>query len=178
MRILSEFVRGLATRNFAFCALVLAGLVGLALPAAGAPPRAALFAPGKSLDGVEIGMTKAQVLAVWGKRHGVCRDCRRTTWYFNYRPFHPQGTGVVFEGGRVVHAFTVWRPEGWRTPDGLELAAPAADISRTYGPLDRRQCSFYYALLDKGRRAQTVYYVFRNEVWGFGLTVPDASPCL
>jgi hypothetical protein len=27
-------------------------------------------------------------------------------------------------------------------------------------------------------RAQTVYYVFNDEVWGFGLTVPEASPCV
>ena len=35
---------------------------------------------------------------------------RRQTWYFNDEPFMPQGTGVVFEKGRVVQAFTVWQP--------------------------------------------------------------------
>jgi hypothetical protein len=155
----------------------------LAAPAAGAPPRPGNFAPETHLGGVEIGMTKAQVTRLWGKRHGVCRECRRTTWYFNYRPFEPQGVAVVFERNRVAYVFTVWRPNGWRTARGLTLGAPASEISKTYGPLDRRECGRgmprpYYALVRPGLRAQTVFYVFRDRLWGFGLTVPDASPCL
>jgi hypothetical protein len=143
-----------------------------------APPRQAEFSPGRSLAGVRLGMTKSEVLDAWGKRHGVCRACSRETWYFNYRPFTPEGTGVVFQRGRVVHAFTVWQPSGWRTTEGVELGAPSSEASRVYGALDRRQCTFYYALLEPGRRAQSVFYVFEGEIWGFGLTEPDASPCL
>ena len=36
---------------------------------------------------------QGEVLETWGQRHGVCRDCRRTTWYFNAKPFQPQGAG-------------------------------------------------------------------------------------
>lgn len=161
---------------------VLAALV-LAASATAAPPRPGHFAPGTHLGGVKIGMTKADVTTQWGSRHGVCRECARTTWYFNYRPFEPQGVGVVFERDRVAHVFTVWRPNGWRTARGLTLGAPASEISKTYGPLDRRECgrgmpSPYYALVRPGLRAQTAFYVFRDRLWGFGLTVPDASPCL
>jgi hypothetical protein len=141
-------------------------------------PERSLFVPGESLGGVRIGMTKAAVAEAWGARHGVCRSCPHETWYFNYEPFLPEGVGVVFERGRVTYAFTVWQPDGWRTPEGLRIGEPAADIARTYGPLDRRRCVRYDALVEPGLRAQTVYYVFENEVWGFGLTVPDASPCL
>jgi hypothetical protein len=141
-------------------------------------PERGLFVPGESLGGVRIGMTKAAVAEAWGARHGVCRSCPHETWYFNYEPFLPEGVGVVFERGRVTYAFTVWQPDGWRTSEGLRLGEPAADIARTYGPLDRRRCVRYDALVEPGLRAQTVYYVFENEVWGFGLTVPDASPCL
>jgi hypothetical protein len=141
-------------------------------------PERGLFVPGESLGGVRIGMTKAAVAAAWGARHGVCRSCPHETWYFNYEPFLPEGVGVVFERGRVTYAFTVWQPDGWRTPEGLRLGEPAADIARTYGPLDRRRCVRYDALVEPGLRAQTVYYVFENEVWGFGLTVPEGSPCL
>jgi hypothetical protein len=137
----------------------------------------ARFLPGESLDGIGIGMTRAEVTAEWDARHGVCRDCDRQTWYFNERPFEPQGTAAVFERGRVVHVFTVWRPDGFETPDGLELGAAAAEIARAAGPLDRRECDGYYALLDEGSDATTVYYVYRSRLWGFGLTVPDASPC-
>ena len=68
-------------------------------------------------------MTRGRRAATWGKRHGVCQDCADPTWYFNDKPFEPQGTGVVFDDGRVAHAFTVWRPSGWTTPEGLLLGA-------------------------------------------------------
>jgi hypothetical protein len=157
--------------------ILLAALV-LALPAAAAPPDDAKFIPGESLGGVKIGMTAAQVRAAWGDRHGVCRSCARTTWYFNYAPFTPEGAGVVFRKGHVVHVFTVWRPSGWKTPEGLILGDPASDVSRLYGSLDRRACTGYYALLKPGKRVDNVFYVFRDKVWGFGLTQSDASPCL
>jgi hypothetical protein len=155
-------------------------MVALALTGSDAvtAPERGLFVPGESLGGVRIGMTKAEVADAWGERHGVCRSCPHTTWYFNYKPFLPEGVGVVFERGGVTHVFTVWQPEGWRTPEGLSVGEPAADIARTYGPLDRRRCIRYDALVQTGIKAQSVYYVFENEVWGFGLTVPDASPCL
>jgi hypothetical protein len=159
-------------------ALALAAALVLALPASGAAPRNREFAPGKNLGGVRLGMTKGAVLAAWGKEHGVCRKCPRETWYFNYRPFHPEGVGVVFDRGRVVHVFTIWRPAGWRTLEGVFLGAPASDVSRVYGSLDQRHCTFYDALLQPGERSQSVFYVFRDRVWGFGLTEPDASPCL
>jgi hypothetical protein len=158
-------------------ALAVAGALALAATGTSAP-KSRLFRPGVDLAGVKLGMSKDDVLAAWGKRHGVCRSCPRSTWYFNYRPFTPEGAGVVFERGRVVHAFTVWRPPGWRTPQGLLLGAPASDVARLYGSLDRRQCTFYYALLKPGAATQTVFYVFGDRVWGFGLTRANASPCL
>jgi hypothetical protein len=158
--------------------LALGFVLVAAVSASAAPPRSAEFIPGRSLAGVRLGMTKKDVLDAWGKRHGVCRNCPRETWYFNYRPFTPQGAGVVFARGRVVHVFTVWRPPGWRTPEGLVLGDPASEVSRVYGSLDRRQCTFYYALLKPGKTVQSAFYVFRDRVWGFGLTGPNASPCL
>jgi hypothetical protein len=143
-----------------------------------APPRQAEFVPGGSLAGVRLGMTPAQVLQAWGKRHGVCRTCVDRTWYFNYRPFTPEGAGVVFRRGRVAHVFTVWRPAGWKTPEGLALGAPASDVSRMYGSLDRRPCTSYHALLKPGKRVESVFYVFRDKLWGFGLILKNASPCL
>jgi hypothetical protein len=156
---------------------VVAALV-LVLPAAATPPDSARFEPGKSLAGIQLGMTGSQVLDAWGKRYGVCRSCPDKTWYFNYTPFRPQGAGVVFREGRVAHVFTVWRPPGWRTPEGLALGAPASDVSRIYGSLDRRSCTGYYALFKPEKRSVSVFYVFRDKVWGFGLTLPNASPCL
>jgi hypothetical protein len=157
---------------------VAAAVVLAVTGSAGGAPQRGLFVPGESLGGVRIGRTKADVQRVWGATFGRCRDCPRTIWYFNYQPFAPEGVGVAFEGGRVTHVFTLWQPDGWRTPAGLRLDEPAAEIARTYGPLDRRECNRYYALVESRGGAQSAYYVFENEVWGFGLTVPDASPCL
>jgi hypothetical protein len=160
--------------------LTIAGLVALAaaLPATGGAPAGKVFAPGKSVGGVELGMTGAQVEAAWGKRHGVCRDCSDPTWYFNEQPFQPQGTGAVFDRGRVVHAFTVWRPEGWSTPEGLALGAPAGEIGATYGELDERGCAGYSALVREDGAALSVFYAYEDEVWAFGLVTPGRSPCL
>ncbi|HSE81835.1 MAG TPA: hypothetical protein VLA87_09175 [Gaiellaceae bacterium] len=155
-----------------------AGALVLALPAAAEPPAGGSFTPGGTLAGVELGLTRAEVLEAWGDRHGVCRECEEPTWYFNERPFRPEGTGVVFEQGRVVHAFTVWQPEGWTTPEGLELGAPAGDIGATYGELAEIDCGDYLALVDNALGATSAYYVHEDEVWGFGLLARGRSPCV
>jgi len=123
-------------------------------------------------------MTRAQVLDTWGERHGECRDCRQTTWYFNENPFQPEGAGVVFRGGRVVHVFTVWKPEGWSTPEGLMLGQQAGEIGATYGELAEEDCIDYSALVREDATATSAFYVYDEQVWGFGLMAPGRSPCL
>jgi len=159
-------------------ALIAAVCVALAVPASAAPPKAGLFVPGETLGGVRLGMTQQEVLKAWGSQHGVCKDCGEPTWYFNDKPFLPQGTGVIFDKDRVAQAFTVWRPSGWKTPEGLLLAADSSDVARIYGSLDKRECSRYEALLLPGKKVTSVFYVFRDKVWGFGLMKPGDSPCL
>jgi len=154
-----------------------AGLL-LAVPAAAEPPTSGAFRPGESLAGMRLGLAPDEVLATWGERHGVCTACPERTWYFNERPFQPQGAGVVFAEGRVVHAFTVWQPEGWSTPEGLELGAPAGEIGETYGELAQEDCGDYLALVREGPSATSAFYVHEDEVWGFGLYEPGRSPCL
>lgn len=159
-------------------ALLAAAALALAWPARAEPPSGGLFRPGKSLAGVRIGMTATGVEGAWGARHGVCRSCRETTWYFNERPFRPEGTGVVLGGGRVVHAFTLWKPDGWTTPEGIELGDEGGAIGETYGLLAERSCAGYTALVLEEGAAWSVFYVYRDELWGFGLTKPGRSPCL
>ena len=84
---------------------------------------------------------------------------------------------MIFDKGRVVQAFTVWRPNGWKTPNIL-LAADASDVARIYGSLDKRECVRYEALLLPGEKVTSGFYVFRDKVWGFGLMKPGDSPCL
>jgi hypothetical protein len=158
--------------------ITLVSLLALTVPAGAEPETGGRFTPGESLAAVELGMTRQEVLATWGARHGVCRACAEPTWYFNERPFQPEGTGVVFERGRVTHAFTVWQPPGWATPEGLELGAPGGEIGATYGELTERACRGYSALLLEDEGAVSVFYVYEDEVWGFGLVRPGRSPCL
>ena len=123
-------------------------------------------------------MTKREVLRAWGSRRGVCRSCPRTTWYFNYRPFEPEGAGVVFQRGRVAQVFTLWQPDGWRTADGLELGADEGELGKGLVILEERRCSGYTALVGAGESALSVFYVYEERLWGFGLIRPDGDPCL
>jgi hypothetical protein len=162
--------------------LLLATLVAaaLALPAAsaGSLPPHGVFVPGKNLAGVRLGDTRREVLRVWGRRHGVCRDCRLVTWYFNLKPFEPQGAAVVFRRSRVVRAYTVWRPRGWRTSEGLELGATSGALAKAYPDLASRSCERYTAFLRRGDvRTRSIFYVYRGRLWGFGLMRPRLSPC-
>ena len=166
-----------AARTLALAAALGAALL-VVLPASAEPPTGGTFWPGQSLAGVELGMTPEQVEAAWGARHGVCAECDDLTWYVNERPFQPQGAGVVFERGCVVRAFTVWQPEGWSTPEGLELGASAGDIGATYGELAEIGCGDYDALVDNAPHATSVFYVHDDEVWGFGLVRRGRSPCV
>jgi hypothetical protein len=147
-------------------------------PAAAAPPHEGLFVPGRSLGGVALGMSKAEVKRAWGTRFGRCRDCSSETWYFTYRRFEPQGAGVVFRRGRVTRVFTLWQPAGWRTAAGVRLGVDESAVTNAYGTLARRHCIRYSALVLRGRRAESAFYVFSGELWGFGLTRPGTSPCL
>ena len=153
----------------------------LALPAAsaGSLPTRGVFVPGKSLGSVRLGDTRSDVLQVWGRRHGVCRDCRLVTWYFNLKPFEPQGAAVVFRRGRVVRVYTVWRPRGWRTNEGLELGATTQALVKAYSGLASRSCDRYTAFTRRGDvRTTSVFYVYRGRLWAFGLLRPRLSPCL
>ena len=150
---------------------VLAATVLAALPIHGA------FLPGKSLGGVRLGATPAQVQQVWGRRHGACTNCAHPTWYFNYGRYEPQGAGVEFRNNRAVAVFTLWQPTGWRVPNGLRTGAPAAEIQRRYGALVRVSCGTYDAYVATERNTTTAYYVFNERVWGFGLNRPYVSAC-
>jgi hypothetical protein len=160
--------RGLAT----------AALIALAaVPASAAPPGVGVLVPGRSLGGLELGATKAEVERRWGRAYGVCRGCARETWYFNYYAFQPRGVGVEWRNGRVVALFTIYQPLGWRTPTGLELNDPASRITGSYGPLKTIGCNGYSVLVLNGRRATTAFYVLGDRLWAFGLSRPGIPLC-
>jgi hypothetical protein len=165
-------VRALAPLPVLLAALALA-------PAAWAPPPTeGTLVPGVSLGGVELGMTRAEVRAAWGDRFGVCRNCRRPTWYFTLVPFEPQGAGVAFRRRQVVHVFTVWSPPGWQATDGLALGADEVDVGAGLVLVDDRACRGYTAKRASTGSTETVFYIHEEKLWGFGLVRPGANPCL
>jgi hypothetical protein len=153
-------------------------LVALALAAlVAAAPTQGVLVPSRSFDGLRLGASTAAIEARWGERHGICRDCRRPTWYFNSRPYRPQGVGVELRNGRAVAFFTLWRPQGWRTNRNLRLGDPVARVTEIYGPLPRLECGTYYALTLEAARTRTAFYVVDDKLWGFGLMRPVVPAC-
>ena len=82
----------------------------------------------------------------------------------------------MFARGRAVHLFTVWKPFGWHTPDGLELGAPEADVTADLVASEERTCDGYTAIVAPGEASVSAFYVFRDELWGFGLLQARAQP--
>jgi hypothetical protein len=162
--------------RLAAVAAATAAVLALATGAAASPPRAGIVVPGTSLGGIRLGTTTAAVARRWGRRFGICRGCRETTWYFNYAAFQPVGAGVSFRDGRVDALFTLWSPPGWRTTKGLVVGDDVTRITVLYGALDRRDCADYYTLVLPGRGAVTEFYVVDERLWGFGLSRAP-SPC-
>jgi hypothetical protein len=144
---------------------LLAAAVVAALPVHG------VLVPGRSLGGVHLGDTRAEVRARLGARFGVCASCRAPTWYFTYGRFTQPGLGVEFGQGRVRAVFTLWQPPGWRSSAGPQLGDPAPT------GLPGKGCGDYAAFLQRGRDAVTEYYVVDGKLWGFGLSRPGVPLC-
>ena len=162
-------------------AVVVAALALAAPGVAAAPglPREGVFVPGRSLAGVSVGLTRAEVSEAWGSRHGVCRGCRHATWYVILKPFQPLGAGVEFRHERVWRAFTLGRPRGWRTDSGLVLGARSDEILAAYPNLHTIACPGYTALVPTGEpRVVSAFYVFRGRLWAFGLLRRGVPLCL
>jgi hypothetical protein len=140
-------------------------------------PAAAAFVPGRSLAGVRLGDSEAHVRARFGSDYGVCRGCATTTWYFTYKPFTRSGLAVELTNGRVSAVWTLWKPEGWRGPKGLQLGAVEEQVNALAGPLVPLVCSGYDALTRDATRARTAYYVVDGKLWGFGILQRNANPC-
>jgi hypothetical protein len=136
-----------------------------------------VLVPGRSLGGIELGATKAEVEQRWGRAYGVCRSCKPLTWYFNYYAFQPRGAGVELRGGRVAAVFTLYQPLGWRTSRSVALGDPVARITSVYGALLRRECVGYYALTLRHGGTTTAFYVLGDKLWGFGLSASGVQIC-
>jgi hypothetical protein len=148
----------------------------LAVALALALPQNGVLVPGRSLGAVRLGMTQPQVEKAWGTHYGRCRNCTRTTWYFNYEKFHAQGAAVRFRRKRVDAVWTLWKPEGWHV-GGLALGAPAPAVTGRFGALVTIPCGSYEARVLTRGAVTTAFYVYGGKLWGFGLSRTRGSPC-
>ena len=148
----------------------------LAVALALALPQHGVLVPGRSLGGIELGMTQAAVTQAWGSNYGRCRDCARTTWYFNYEKFHAEGGAVRFRNGRVDAVWTLWKPSGWHV-GRLVLGAPSAAITDRWGALVSVPCGSSEARVLTHGTVTPVFYVYGGKLWGFGLNRSRGSPC-
>jgi len=164
-------------RRAALAAVAAAAAVAATAPATAGPPPAGVLVPGRSLGGLELGATKAEVERRWGRAYGVCPRCVRETWYFNLFAFQPRGAAIEFRGGRVSAIFTVYQPLGWRARGGPALGDPIAEVTAEYGALRRLECGGYYALLLPQNRSLTVFYALGERLWAFALQASGVPVC-
>ena len=162
-------------RRTLFVTLVAAAT--LAVPAAAGLPPAGTLVPGRSLGGIRLGETAHAVRAALGRRFGVCSGCARPTWYFTYKRFDAHGLAVEFEHGRVVAVYTLWKPKGWRATNGLRLGATPLQVHHRAGRVRTITCDGYDALVADRPTSRTAYYLYSGSLWGFGLFLPNWSPC-
>ncbi len=144
-------------------------------------PRKGVLVSGRSLAGVKLGDTKAQVRALWGPGQHLarCEGCRPAIWYYSYPTGDPVGAGVQFSNGRVVAVFTLGSPAGWHTETGIKVGQvldnPLGDSS------DRsvwKTCAGFSAKSTRTTPdAVTSILTQGAAVYGFALTRPSVSPC-
>ena len=140
-------------------------------------PQAGVFVPGKSLAGVRLGATEAQVRAAWGPHVGVCRGCRHRTLYFTYGKFNQVGTGAEFQRGHAVALYTLWVPTGWRTDKGVRLGDTPLSVNGVYGTMPRFECGHYSVMVQRRGSVTSAFYFKDDLLWAFALQRSSEPAC-
>ena len=141
-------------------------------------PAHGVLTPGESLAGVRIGDTIAKVKRLWGANYKVCPDCKAPTWFYFYSRGEPLGAAVRFSTqGRVVAAFTLGAPTGWRTAEGLLVGEQIDKVVRLYGSLGWHVCIGYGAMTMRRGNTVTSIYTTGQAVYGFAITAPAIPVC-
>jgi outer membrane protein assembly factor BamE (lipoprotein component of BamABCDE complex) len=148
-------------------------------------PQRGVLVPGKSLAGVKLGDTEAQVRKLWGSNFKACGDpCTGKTWFYTYQTAESLGVAVTFKKEKVVALFTLGSPAGWRTTEGLRLGEGIDKVNAIYGSLKWKVCIGYGALSMRATQSakspvKTVTSIYTNgeAVYGFALTLPSEPVC-
>jgi hypothetical protein len=145
-------------------------------------PRTGVLVSGRSLAGVKLGDTMAQVRALWGAGQHLarCEGCEPAIWYYTYPTGDPVGAGVQFGSGRVVAVFTLGSPAGWHTETGIKVGQVLQNPFSVATPDTSvwRNCTGYSAKSTRTTPdAVTSILTQGASVYGFALTRPSVSPC-
>lgn len=133
-----------ALATAAGCSLVL-GALGAAAPApAKLPkPRTTLIVPGKSLAGVKLGMTRAQVFGQWGSTTCIAAGAL-CEWYGPGARNRAEVARVGLLKGKVLNVsiqagttgsnskFKGGTLSAWRTAKGIRLGSKKSAVARAY----------------------------------------------
>jgi hypothetical protein len=169
--------------------LVAANVAAGPASAAGTLPKAGVLVIGKSLAGVQLGQTQAQVRQRWGSKFDLCpKDaCKDPTWLYFFPagsiapgidPVHGVvGAAVRFRNNKAIAVFTLGATLGWRTTEGLKVADPSSRVAELYGEPIYKNCLGYQAYSLRGGSNVTTIYLTSGVVYGFALTAPGLPVC-
>jgi hypothetical protein len=176
--------------------LALAGTLGReAQPAqaTGTIPAHGIFVVGKTLAGVGLGYTQAQVKAHWGEGYTVCSakplcSAAQPVWLFEYHFGEPLGVAVRFLNGKTVAVFTLGAVGvnslsaggggGWKTAEGLKITDPVSNITSFYtGATIYTTCLFYDAISMRQAGVTSSFYTASGTVYGFALSARNQPIC-
>jgi len=161
--------------------------------AAGVIPQHGVFVVGKTLAGVGLGYTQAQVKAHWGAGYRVFTAkplCSPTgsVWLFVPQVGEPLGVAVRFLNGKTVAVFTLGTPGvnpisaggggGWKTAEGLRMFDPPSAIYSLYptATIDTN-CVWYSAISMRQGSVTSSFYLSSGTVYGFALTARGEPVC-
>jgi hypothetical protein len=161
-------------------ALVLSVALALAQhsgAARGHLPTQGLVIPGASFAGVRIGDSMQRVRMVWGTDYQLCKYCVDPTWLYEYRGAEPLGAAVRFERGKVVAAFSLGSPAGWRTKDGLDMGDPIGNVYQRYNSTGTTRCIGFDAVTVRTGKVVTAFYSAAGVIYGFAMVIPSMTVC-
>jgi hypothetical protein len=139
-------------------------------------PTRGKVVPGKSIGGITIGMTEAQVQAHWGRNYVVCPSCSVATWLYEYKGAEPLGAAVKFVNKKVVAVFTLGSPAGWGL-QGAMMGDPVSNVYNLFGSTGQANCIGYSALTVRIGTSTTSFYSASGVIYGYALTAPSQPAC-
>jgi hypothetical protein len=138
-------------------------------------PQRGVLVAGKSLAGVALGDSIADVRAQWGRHFTVCDGCRPKTWFFFDSPTSSAGVAVSFRHGRVTAVFTLGSPNGWHTTDGVRVGQILDTFNDPAGKTTA--CPGYGAISTRSANTVTSILTQGQAVYGFALSRPSEPIC-